>query len=392
MNTNHQKDFEQIVKDAGIPTDAEAMRQQWNQINREQGSRISNDSKWSPFWRLISEIVTKPGIWVTRFLVEKLLPNTFVKTASGVFLDILAWSMNLERKAAIKAAGLITFTRESVDTAVTIPAGTRIQSTPINGQVYQLVTLAEAAIPDGTLTIDVPCEASKPGQSHNLAPGYYSILPVAVAGVASVTNGTEWLNTPGADPEADDELRLRCRNQFTAVGLFHHDAAYKQIIGEFAGIRTDFLFFEHNAPRGPGSANCYIMLESGIPPQEFVDSINKHINDNGYHGHGDSMICYSMPSVPTDIRLSVWPRANLTKEERERLKEGIENYIKASFRQNNEYRPTQTWPNSRFSFSRLTQELHRTFPEIDSLDVANTDIVTALSLATLNKLTVTMEA
>ena len=176
------------------------------------------------------------------------------------------------------------------------------------------------------------------------------------------------------------------------MGLFHHDAAYKQIIGEFAGIRTDLLFFEHNAPRGPGSANCYIMLESGIPPQEFVDSINKHINDKGYHGHGDSMICYSMPSVPTDIRVSVWPRANLTKEERERLKEGIENYIKAVFRQNNEYRPTQTWPNSRFSFSRLTQELHRTFPEIDSLDFANNDIVTALSLATLNQLTVTMEA
>ena len=197
MIHNHQNDFEQIVKDAGIPTDADAMQQQWNQINREQGSKISNDSKWSPFWRLISEIVTKPGIWVTRFLVENLLPNTFVKTASGVFLDILAWSMNLERKTAIKAAGLITFTRESVDTAVTIPAGIRIQSTPINGQVFQLITLAEATVPDGKLTIDVPCEASKPGQSHNLAPGYYSILPVAVAGVASVTNGTEWLNTPG---------------------------------------------------------------------------------------------------------------------------------------------------------------------------------------------------
>ena len=390
-SNNHQEDFEQIIKAADIPTTEEEMRAEWDQINEEHGSQISNDSKWSPFWRLISEIVTKPALWTVQFLINQLLPNSFIKTASGMFLDILAWALNLIRKDATKALGMLTFTRESTSTAVTIPAGTVVQSTPINGQIYELITTTDTAFPDGNLTVDVQAEAREAGESYNLAPGYYSVLPEAVAGVTEVNNGKEWLTTPGADKESDDELRLRCRNQFTAVGLFHHDAAYKQIISEFAGIRTDYLYFEHEAPRGPGTANCYIMIESGIPPQDFVDDINQHVDDNGYHGHGDSMICYPMPDVETDVTVTVWPNANLDAQERTGLQEGVENFIRAAFRQNSDYNATQTWPQSRFSFSKLTQELHRTFPEIESLDFDNRDIVTAIELATLGELTVTLE-
>ncbi|WP_257274268.1 baseplate J/gp47 family protein [Endozoicomonas sp. SESOKO4] len=389
--TEHQEDFEQLVIDAGIPTTDEAMKAEWDQINADQGSLISNDSKWSSFWRLVSEIVTRPAMWVVQFLIRQLLPNSFIKTASGSFLNIHAWSLDLTRKEATKALGLITFSRESIDSPLTIPAGTIIQSTPINGQVYELITLTETDFPDESLTVDIQAEALEAGENHNLAPGYYSVLPNPITGVTGVTNGEEWLTTPGADQETDEELRLRCRNQFTAVGLFHHDAAYKQIITEFAGIRTDYLFFEHNAPRGPGSANCYIMIESGIPPQEFVDTINTHIDDNGYHGHGDSMVCYPMPDKETDVTVTVWPVANLSILERTGLQEGVENFIRAAFRQNNDYNATQTWPEGRFSFSRLAQELHRTFPEIDSLEFVNSDIVTGLELATLGNLTVTLE-
>ncbi|AMO55992.1 baseplate J family protein [Endozoicomonas montiporae CL-33] len=391
MIDNHHDDFEQIVQAAGIPTTEEEMRAEWDQINEDNGSQISNDSRWSPFWRLISEIVTKPALWTVQFLINQLLPNSFIKTATGMFLDILAWALNLIRKDATKAVGMITFIRENTTTSIVIGPGTVIQSTPINGQVYELITTETKTFPDGELTVEVEAKAMAPGENYNLAPGYYSVLPEDIAGVTEVNNGQEWLTTPGADKESDDELRLRCRNQFTAVGLFHHDAAYKQIISEFAGIRTDYLYFEHEAPRGPGTANCYIMIESGIPPQDFIDDINQHVDDNGYHGHGDSMICYPMPDVETDVVVTVWPVANLDAQERTGLQEGVENYIRAAFRQNNEYSPTQTWPQSRFSFSKLTQKLHRTFPEIESLDFDNRDIVTAIELATLGELTVKME-
>ena len=392
INT-HEDDFEQIVRDAGIPTTEDEMQAEWDKINEDQGSLIKNDSAWSPFWKLISAIVTSPAQWVVNFLVHYLLPNNYVKTAINPWLDIIAWGLDLSRKDAVTTEGQVTFTRENLETPVEVPKGTVVRSTPINNKVYELQVLADSHFTDGELTADIACEASEPGDSYNLAPGYYQILPVAVPGVVSVRNNNDWLTRPGANQENNDELRLRCRNQFTAVGLFHHDAAYRQIISEFSGIRTDFLFFKHDAPRGPGTANCYIMMDSGIPPNDFVDEVNQHITDNGYHGHGDSMICYPIPALPTNVTLKVWCVANLTAGERSQLLTNIENMVRCAFRQNTDYQDvvTQTWAQSLFSFSRLTEELHQNFASIKTLEFENTDIITELELATLNNLNLTME-
>lgn len=393
INT-HEEDFEKIVRDAGIPVTQEEMQSEWDKINEEQGSLIKNDSAWSPFWKLISAIITSPAQWVVNFLIKHLLPNNYVKTAGKPWIDIIAWGLDLERKDAVTAKGNVTFTRETVDTPVEVPAGTVVHSTPINNKVYEVRVIADTPFTDGEITADIACEAAESGDSYNLAPGYYQILPVAVAGVISVRNNTDWLTRPGANQEDNDELRLRCRNQFTAVGLFHHDAAYRQIISEFAGIRTDFLYFEHDAPRGPGTANCYIMIDSGIPPDDFVAKINGHITDKGYHGHGDSMICYPIPAAPVDVNLKVWFVANLTADERSAKLKNIENMVRCAFRQNADYQNvvTQTWAQSLFSFSRLTEELHQNFSGIKTLSFDNTDIITELELATLQSLNLSQEA
>ncbi len=392
INT-HDEDFEKIVQDAGIPTTEEEMQAQWDQINEDQGSLIKNDSAWSPFWKLISTIITSPALWVVNFLIDQLLPNNYVKTAGQPWLDIIAWGLDLIRKDAVVAEGNITFTRENLETPVEVPAGTLVHSTPINNKIYELQVMADTPFSDGEITADIACKAAETGDSYNLAPGYYQILPVDVPGVISVRNNTDWLTTPGANQEDNDEFRLRCRNQFTAVGLFHHDAAYRQIISEFTGIRTDFLYFEHDAPRGPGSANCYIMIDSGIPPDDFVDEINQHITDNGYHGHGDSMICYPIPAFPVDVNLKVLFVANLSDDEHSELLEHIENMVRCAFRQNTDYENvvTQTWAQSLFSFSRLTEELHQNFAGIKTLEFDNTDIITELDLATLENLNLSME-
>ncbi len=392
INT-HDEDFKKIVQDAGIPTTAEEMQAKWDKINEDQNSLIKNDSAWSPFWKLISAIITSPAQWVVNFLINQLLPNNYVKTAGKPWLDIIAWGLDLSRKDAGNAQGNITFTRENLETPVEVPAGTLVHSTPINNKIYEVLVMADTPFTDGEITADIACQAAEAGDSYNLAPGYYQILPVDVPGVVSVRNNTDWLTKPGANQEENDELRLRCRNQFTAVGLFHHDAAYKQIISEFAGIRTDFLYFEHDAPRGPGTANCYIMIDSGIPPDDFVDDINQHISENGYHGHGDSMICYPIPALPVDVKLKVWFVANLSADERSEKLKNIENMVRCAFRQNTDYQNvvTQTWAQSLFSFSRLTEELHQNFAGIKTLEFDNTDIRTELELATLESLSLTTE-
>lgn len=388
-----QPDYSRMLQEAGMPVTAGDMQARWDAINAEQGGRISNSSKWSPFWRLISAIVTEPCLDLVATLVNTALPNTFLVTSSGVWLDVFARGVDVERKRAVAAEGRVTFTRENATGELTVPAGTVIESPAIDGYVYRLSVTRETVCPDGTLVFDVPVRAQNPGTAYNLGPGYYSILPEPVPGTASAANGEDWLDTPGADEESDEELRLRCRNQFSAVGQYHHDAAYTALIASFAGIRTDYIYFEHGGPRGPGSANCYIMIESGAPSQAFVDRINAHVRDGGNHGHGDDLLCFPMPLAPVDLSVTVHPAPNLDADRRAELLAETGARIRCAFRENTDFPVTRTFPFSRFSFSRLSEELHAALPDLASVEFSHgngsdEDIVSAMALPVLGTLTV----
>ena len=214
------------------------------------------------------------------------------------------------------------------------------------------------------------------------------MLPEPVPGIASVTNRDAWLTSPGADEEDDESLRLRARNQFQAVGQYHHDAGYRAVVTAFAGIRTDYIFFEKDGPRGPGTANGYIMIDSGIPPDDLIQSINAHIRESGNHGHGDDIIFFPMPAVPVELEATVYPLLSCGEERREALRTAVEDMIRAAFRENQDVEVTRTLPQSRFSFSLLDRELHDALPDLRSVEFSLPDIVSELSLPVLRTLTV----
>lgn len=386
-------DFKQALAGAGIPTTEAGLRQAWESEVTAQGSTLSNTSAYSPFWRLVTALVTKPVLWLLEFISGTVLPNFFVKTATGAWLDMLAWAVNVERKAATKAQGSILFTRLQPAGALEVPVGTVVQSAAINGHAYQLVTTSAATITDGLLQLEIPVEAMEAGAGYNLAPGYYAILPTPLPGIAQVVNLEGWLSTPGADAEPDSELRLRVRNQFSAVNQWHTDAVYRAMIAAFPGVRPDGVYFDHNAPRGPGSANAFVLFEAGVPADTFLEQINAHIRDEGNHGHGDDLQVLVMPETLHDISVQVWPLSTLTAEQLLALQTNIEQFIRAAFREStqSDYAPTQPYPQSRFSFSRLGEELHQQFPGIDSLRFDNADIVSELSVPRINALEVTLQ-
>lgn len=397
--------FTEMVAEAGMPTTADAMTAAWAQCNTDAGSPFSNSSDFSPFWRLITAIVTTPCQWLLTLLVEHALPNVFLKYASGAWLDVYAWAVDVTRKAAVAAEGEILFSRTPGTAGdVAIPAGTVVASPDINGTTYRVDTLEDAVIPDGEDSALVAVAAEAVGEAYNLGPGYYSILPKAVPGVAAVTNAEDWLTTPGADEEEDDPLRLRCRNQFGAVGQYHHDAAYRAMIAAYAGIRVDYIFFEKDAPRGPGTANAHIMIESGVPPQEQVDAINTYIQDSGNHGHGDDMQCYPITTTPVVLRVTVYPPVGMDDDRAEVLRLGVENRVRCAFRENTDFTVTRVLPLTRFSFSGLSQELHAQLPDLRSVEFTRpagegegedgelvwVDIVPARTLPVLTSLEVTL--
>ncbi|ATQ89567.1 baseplate J/gp47 family protein [Klebsiella pneumoniae] len=392
MTEKPQVDFETLVNESGMPATADEARTRFNAIAAEEGI-ITNTSKMSPFWRLITAIVTAPVMWLRDVLIYTVLANMFVATASGQMLRLLAWAVNITVKPATAAEGVIRFYKNSLAAAVTIKAGTLIQTERINGTVYRLAVMEDFTLTAGTASALVPVKAEGTGGAYNLAPGYYRILPVAVAGISHVVSEENWLTVPGADEESDDELRERCRNQFNLVGNYHTDAVYRSMMAGIAGLSIDRIYFEHDAPRGPGTANAYLLLDSGVISDPFVAAVNDYINTQGHHGHGDDMQCFAMPETAHDLDVVLYlpDPDNMLADERDVLLSGVENLVRCAFRENTDYDVKKTWPYSRFSFSNLGREIHRTFTAVDSVTFSLRDIVSDLNVPRLANLKVSIE-
>lgn len=392
MTEKPQVDFEAVVKQSGMPVTSDELRTRFNAIVAEEGI-ITNTSRMSPFWRLVTAIVTTPVLWLKDALITAVLANMFVATASGSLLRLLAWAVNVTAKPASAAQGVVRFYKTDAAAVVTVKAGTVIQTERINGGIYVLATTEDFTISSDKASALIPVQASATGGAYNLAPGYYRILPVAVDGISHAVNEEDWLTTPGADEESDDELRERCRNQFNLVGNYHTDAVYRSMIASVAGLSIDRVFFEHDAPRGPGTANAYLLLDTGVTSEPFIAVVNDHITTQGHHGHGDDMQCFAMPETLHDLTVTVYVKnlANVRDDDRAALRTGVENMVRCAFRENANYDVNKTWPFARFSFSRLAQEVHQTFSLADSLVFSLPDIVSDLSVPRLKSLIVRLE-
>ncbi|MEJ2912724.1 baseplate J/gp47 family protein [Pseudoalteromonas sp. C12FD-1] len=384
-------DFTRIVKNAGIPTTEDGWKTLFKQEVDAQGSIIANDSPYSPFWRLISAIVAKPATWiVNKVLIEKILPNLFLQTATDSdFIEAKAWEHDLTRKSEERTQGKVRFNRAAnTGPSLLISAGTIIQSDAINGTVYRVLTVDDVILPENQASVLVDVIAETAGAAHNLGAGYYHILPESVTGISSAINDSDWIDVLGADAETNQDLKLRTRNAFTAAAPWHIDAVYRAMLTERSGLNTDNIFFEHDAPRGPGTADAYILLDTGEPSQSLINDLNEYVMAKGYHGLGDDLLVLTMPSVDVSVGLTVYPHVYLLDDEVTALISNIENFIRSAFRENTDYVVTRTEPQTRFSFSRLGQELHKEFNGIDSLSWHQTDITNQNNVPRLTALTI----
>ncbi|MDX1300893.1 baseplate J/gp47 family protein [Photobacterium sp.] len=385
-------DFTELAKKAGLPLEESEWKAVLKEEAEKQGSTIANDSKYSPFWRLIEAMVIKPTVWlINTFLVGYVLPNMFVATAKDKWLDLWAWQFNVTRKPATKAVGQVVINRAATQgPAIVISAGTFVQTDPINGTVYRVVLREDTTLPENELSVVAEVEAEHEGAAYNLGEGYYHILATAMPGISRVVNSADWLVEAGADKESDDQLRVRIRNQFSGVAKWHIDAAYRALLMLRAGINSENVYFEHNAPRGAGSANAYILLDSGEPSSQMLTDLNNHVNRDGNHGHGDDLGVFAMPGNQINVTCRAWIGRMMSSTEKQELETNIGLFIGSAFRQNTDYKATKTKPSSRFSFSKLTQELHAKFTELESIEFDNSDIANGMEVPRISNMEVSV--
>lgn len=385
-------DFEKVLQDAGMPVTEDAVKAEFNRLVKAEGF-VTNTSRMSPFWRLVTALITTPVMWIISALINIVMANMFVATATGSLLRLLAWGLNVTPKPASAAQGVVRFNKITAGQVATVPGGTIVQTERINGVIYQLAVTTDTIIPANVASALVPVQATGAGAAWNLAPGYYRILPVAVPGIASAVTEDDWLTQPGGDDESDDELRERCRNQFNLVGNYHTDAIYRSMIAEVAALSVDRIFFKHDAPRGPGTANAYLLLDSGQASQPFIDAVNDYINTQGHHGHGDDMQCMAMPETHRDLTATVYVvnLTNMSDEAQTALKNDVDSLIRCAFRENTAWDVVKTWPYSRFSFSQLGGELHELLSGVDSVEFSIKDITSQLEVPRLTSLTVELK-
>jgi uncharacterized phage protein gp47/JayE len=394
MSKRPDIDFEALLAAEGIPTTEEALAIELQKEVEAAGSKVSNDSRMSPFWRLVQAVVIKPAMWIINtLLANHVLPNAFAATATGIYLELKAWDVDLERKQATHTRGLVAFFKEKPENPVVVNKGAIIETDSIDGIRYRLAVVDDVVIAQGNKSGLVLCEALGSGAAFNLPAGYYSILPDGVSGITHASNPIDWIVSPGSNTEGDDELALRIRNQFSAAGRYHIDSIYRSMIARVAGIRSDLIYFEHEAPRGPGTANAYILMEVGSTPSLLLEQLNHYVMDEGNHGHGDNVLCLAMPETQHQVSVVIYPVANLNDEQKSTLKTEVKNHINAAFRNIGDYaHVTRVDPKSTFSFSVLTKEIHIKLPDLKRLSFANQDITSALAIPRLSSVEVTYGA
>ncbi|WHI45043.1 baseplate J/gp47 family protein [Microbulbifer sp. VAAF005] len=387
---SEQELFTNLLKDGGIPTTEEEVRAEFEKEVDAEGVAFTNNRDISPWWRMVTVLITTPIVWLIQALIKLVMPQMYVKTASGEFLALHADGVNLEPKTKSKAQGFVQFLRADSSGSLDVPINTAIQSANINGRVYTLRTTATVTFSDGLDTVLAPVEAEEAGSAYNLAAGYYSVLPVLLPGIVAVANLEDWLTHPGTDDEDPEELRKRIRTQYMAVNQWHTDAVYRSLIASFDGVNDDNVFFDSDAPRGPGTADAYVMFETGQPDDSFIHTIQQKITDEGNHGHGDDLKIYAMPETFHDITVTVYTIDGLSGGTKDEIKKSVEDFIWAAFRGNLDYQPTLVKPWSRFSFSLLGGELHRQFDLLRGVDFSLDYIVSQMDLPRINSLSVTV--
>jgi len=255
-----EKNFEDILKEA---------------INEalKLFPKVTNYNPGGAF-RTLLEIDAKlhEQLWV--FLKEVIVPNMFVKTARGKWLDAHATTFGITRKPAKRTKGYVIF-RRAGEGNIKIPKGLIVQTKPtIFGEVLKFQTLEEKVLTEDLNEVKVLVEATDAGAKYNVAP--HTIVQTQIYLPVEVDNPEGWIIEEGADEEDDESLRQRILLVWATKSLFIRDY-YRYHALSVEGVVDCYIDDQH--PRGQGTVDVYIVGTNGVPTNDLIQKVQTVMNE-----------------------------------------------------------------------------------------------------------------
>lgn len=156
----------------------------------------------------------------------------FPAFAWGDYLDEWGVTTNVPRKAAVAAAGTVTFTGAIGTLIGTGTVVSPLQTDP-DAAPPNFATTTSAVIGGGG-TVDVPIAATTPGSKGNVAAGTITLLLSPNGGIAAVTNATA--TSGGQEVETDDSYRERILLEFSQAQGAGNQADYLRWALAYPGV------------------------------------------------------------------------------------------------------------------------------------------------------------
>ncbi|MGL5956782.1 MAG: baseplate J/gp47 family protein [Brevinema sp.] len=204
--------------------------------------------------------------------LEQLLPNRFLMTAKGKWLDLKAEELSLYRYPASKTRGYVIFSRSDSSRTMII-AKDKIIATK-SGLRYKVVADVEFQADESSLSVLV--EAENVGSQYNIINGMITEIITPISGIDTITNLGHWVTHVGKDEESDDSLRSRCLALWQGLSGANKSAyiAWAKTVEGIGDVRV------LSTARGLGTVDVICVGINNInPAPELINKVRSAINE-----------------------------------------------------------------------------------------------------------------
>jgi uncharacterized phage protein gp47/JayE len=188
---------------------------------------------------------------------------------------------SLQRLSTTTSTEVVTFSRYTLGSAATIPAGSIVKTADglLSFAVVEEGTLSiwqpsisGYVIPSGVAAADIPIVCVTAGSAGNVLAGTINVVAASLPGIDQVNNANPLSN--GADAETDDAFRIRFRGYLASRSRATLGAIQNAIAGVRQGL--DVAIMQNTGPDGALRVGTLLVIVddgSGFPSTDLLSNV-----------------------------------------------------------------------------------------------------------------------